>query len=153
MTAGINSKLNEKRYGSARQPFWLVPVDDTTRINDRMSSSATGADNNGEPLPSESSPSSPSSSPRKTSSLPQGAEGFFGLAVETRMGTQQGAQSAVFGSAAEEQLGRRFVAHEPFRISLEFHSVASLKDKQRLYSSTFFHAGVSRTFACNLERC
>lgn len=147
LTVGINSKLDvskQKRISCwSTQPFYLVPVDDTTRINERL---PTHAGVEPELLMDEAGASDSPSPQRKHSTLPRGAEGFFGLGVETRRGTLGGPKSAVvFGSSAEEQLERRFVAHEPFRTSVEFWlgGVNALKDKQRVYSSTFFFAGVS----------
>lgn len=105
--------------------YFLVPVDDTTRINDG-------------PMPGAAEPAPKA----KPSSLPTGAEAFFGLALETRSGGD-GAARGVFGTLEEAAVGRRFVPYEPFRFSAEFWGVGELREKQRLYSETFFYGGVS----------
>lgn len=91
-------------------------------------------------------PGAPESSPKaKPSTLATGAEAFFGLALETRLGAD-GPSPGVIGTREEATAGRRFVPYEPFRFSAEFWGVGELREKQRLYSETFFYAGVSPLF-------
>ncbi|KAK4049650.1 hypothetical protein OIV83_003925 [Microbotryomycetes sp. JL201] len=121
-----------RQNGPDWRPYYLVPVDDTTRINERPATSSESSENVAETA----SPPTP----KKPSTLPRGPEHFFGLALETRAGTV-GPVSFVYGTADEADSDRRWVAHEPCRVSIEFWGVQALKDKQRLYSSTFFYAG------------
>lgn len=134
LTTSIDPHLTTLKHQRDRTPFYLVPVDDTTRINERTPSSADGSEPGAivDPL----------STARRPTTVPRGVDGFFGLALEMRIGTR-GPKAAVFGTEDEALLGRHFVAFEPCRVGVEFWGVAHLKDKQRLYSSTFFYAGVS----------
>lgn len=132
----IDPSLRQSKCSEDEQQlFYLIPVDDTTRINERPSV-VEGA---------EGSLGAEASSPRRSSTVSRGAEAFFGLAMETRLGTR-GPKPAVFGTEEEAAMGRQFVAHEPCRVGVEIWGVSGLKDKQRLYSSTFFYAGVSRAW-------
>lgn len=127
LTAVIDPTLDPDRLGSQHhQRFFLVPSDDTARINDG-------------PLPGEQGHAGSGGAPAKAkaSSLPGGPEGFFGLALETRWGARGG----VFGSPEEERLARRFVGCEPCRVAVEFWNVGELRDKQRLYSRTWDYNG------------
>lgn len=131
LATSIDPHLNIRKHGADQRNFYLIPVDDTTRINERTPASSEGGE-----------AAELSTSPRKPSTVPRGVDGFFGLALETRLGTK-GPKSAVFGTEDEAMAGRTFVAYEPCRVGVEFFGVGNLKDKQRLYSSTFFYAGVS----------
>ena len=127
LTALIQPAIDPAQVGASHQHrFFLVPADDTARLNDG-------------PLPGEMPQAGPGGVPAKAkpSSLPAGPEGFFGLALETRWGALGG----VFGTAEEERLGRRFVGFEPCRVAVEFWRVDELRDKQRLYSRTWFYQG------------
>lgn len=130
LATSIDPHLNARKHGRDQRNFYLIPVDDTTRINERSPTSSEGG-NGAEPSPT----------PRRPSSIPRGVDGFFGLALETRIGTK-GPKPAVFGTEDEAIAERSFVAYEPCRVGVEFWGVGNLKDKQRLYSSTFFYAGV-----------
>lgn len=131
LAASIDPHLNTRKHGRGQLNFYLIPVDNTTRINERSPASSEGGEG------AELSPS-----PRKPSTVPRGVDCFFGLALETRLGTK-GPKLAVFGTEDEAIAGRTFVAYEPCRVGVEFWGVGNLKDKQRLYSSTFFYAGVN----------
>ncbi|KAK4056185.1 hypothetical protein OIO90_002916 [Microbotryomycetes sp. JL221] len=139
---GLMSRIDprmEWHEGDDCRPYYLVPVDDTTRINPVQhavdSAEATAAS----AASTSSEPPTPAVA-RKPSTLPRGAENFFGLALETRLGTV-GPVSRVYGAEEEVAEERNWVAHEPCRVSIEFWGVQALKDKQRLYSSTFHYAG------------
>jgi hypothetical protein len=127
LSALINPDLDGAKTGSSRR-YFLVPIDDTTRLNDG-------------PLPG-SSTRIDSPSQAKVPTLPTGPNAFFGLALETRTGSDS-SPGEVLGSVEESVVGRRFVPYEPCRFSAEFWGVGDLREKQRLYSSTFFYAGVS----------
>lgn len=106
----INPNLKPEQYGELHhQRYFLVPADDTARLNDG-------------PLPGEPPVAGPGGAvvKPKPSSLPGGAEGFFGLALETRWGARGG----VFGTAEEERVGRSFVGFEPCRVAVEFWNVS-----------------------------
>ncbi|KAM0791547.1 hypothetical protein ACM66B_005995 [Microbotryomycetes sp. NB124-2] len=133
---GLVSQINPARTlrdGDDSRPYYLLPVDDTTRINEKPSINSETPENAAEVAPAPATP-------KKPSTLPRGPNNFFGLALETRPGTV-GPVASVYGSADEVDRDRRWVAHEPCRVSIEFWGVQALKDKQRLYSSTFFYAG------------
>ncbi|KAI5477083.1 hypothetical protein MNV49_006882 [Pseudohyphozyma bogoriensis] len=123
----INPSLDDTLSGIAKRPYYLVPVDDTVRLND------------GPPPGSSEAPVDPALK-FKSSMLPSGPAGFFGLGLETRLGSP-GPKSGVFGTTEEQKALRRFVMFEPLRFSAEFWGVGDLKDKQRLYSQTFFLGG------------
>jgi hypothetical protein len=128
----IKPDLDERKRGLTIRPYYLVPVDDTTRINDRA------------PQPDvESSAPETMPSPKKLpSSLPKGVEGFFGLGLETRLGVWGGPNAGVFGTEEEELAARKFVPFEPCRIGMEFWGVQALKDKQRLCECSVLEARV-----------
>lgn len=109
------------------QRYFIVPVDDTARINESISAQSL-------------SPSIGTTT--KPPSLPSGANNFFGLALESRQGVG-GINPGVFRTVEEEDSKRRFISHEPFRFTAEFWGVGDLREKQRLYSQTFFYAGSS----------
>ena len=113
----IRSDLHLKP-GVPTRRYFLVPSDETSRINDSVTS--TSRDD-------VSAPTYPSGG---------GAETFFGLVVQTRMGTS-GPNPAVFGTREEQEKGRVWVKQEPFRISASFYNVGDLREKQRCYSKTF----------------
>ena len=106
----INPDLDPQQHGGPHQQrYFLVPADDTARLNDG-------------PLPGEVPVAGPNGAAvkAKPSSLPGGPEGFFGLALETRCGARGG----VFGTQEEEKVGRRFVGFEPCRVAVEFWNVS-----------------------------
>lgn len=127
LTCSINPLLDSSKYADSTRQFYLVPKDDTWRLNDG-------------PLPGTQSESD--SRPKKPSSLPCGPAGFFSLLKESRLGSS-GPPPFVFGTVEEQKALRRFVGFEPYRFSAEFWGVNKLtSDRQRLYSETVFLGGV-----------
>lgn len=100
LSTTINPSLKPNRRGQTSSPFFLVPIDDTTRIND----CSPNGDGEGDVSP-----------PKKAKGLPSGAEGFFGLGKETRLGVP-GSHGGVFGTEDEAAALRRFIQYEPLRI-------------------------------------
>ena len=75
---------------------------------------------------------------------PQGENSFFGLSATSKTALQIAARTPdpTYGlCGAPTTLAERWSKTEPFRFSVEFWGVDQLAEKERLYSTTHFHAG------------
>lgn len=111
-------------------PFYLVPVDETLRLNEVAST--------GLPLSEEQA----AAQRRKmTSAAP---DTLYGLVTRPIEGVVRPSAKVVRSVASDgSRQARRYTHVEPKRFCAEFWGVAELENKQRLYSETFFYAGVS----------
>lgn len=108
------------------QSYFYVPIDDTVRINESPA------------IATDDPPVTPLPLPRRLQKHEAGEHSFFGIGLQTRMGTC--GPNAVVLASSEEDLARSFVAAEPCRFATTFYNVADLQEK-RLYSPTFFYGG------------
>lgn len=127
LAASTSPSLLEEINRLPTTRFFLIPTDDTVKINDSDHRSG---------------PSSPSPTlihtPTRISADP---ESFFGLQTCSKLGVKG---AGVFvGEDELEDTERQFTPYEPCRFSAQFYNVSELREKQRLYSDTFFYAGVS----------
>ncbi|SCZ96099.1 BZ3500_MvSof-1268-A1-R1_Chr8-1g10003 [Microbotryum saponariae] len=130
----VNPHLDVNMPALGLQPFYRIPIDDTSRINDR----APHPDSTPSALGLGAPPPIP---PRKPSSpLSYGPDGFFGLAREQCLGTRGGPHRGVLPGSSLD-LSSEWVEYAPLRLSAEFWGVTALRDNARLYSNTFFYAG------------
>ncbi|SCV67214.1 BQ2448_5860 [Microbotryum intermedium] len=129
----VNPYLDVNVPALGLQPFYRIPIDDTSRINDRAPHpDSTPSLGLGPPSPIP---------PRKPNSpLSYGPDGFFGLAREQRLGTRGGPHRGVLPGSSLD-LSSEWVEYAPLRLSAEFWGVTALRDNARLYSNTFFYAG------------
>jgi hypothetical protein len=107
--------------------YWPIPTDTSLRIGE----TSNVAQNEGF-----FKPSAPHSSHR-----PMTAHNFFGIGSPRRTGEAILTDGSLSQSTPNPQAGSQWVAHQPFRFSVEFWGVDSLKERMRLHSQTVFYAG------------
>jgi hypothetical protein len=117
----------ESIHGSSREepPLWPVPADTSLRIGDPGETAMTDIS------------TSPSEPRDKSGQRPLSAENFFGIGnprttrerIAKKISSNNGSNST------------KWVPYEPFRFSVEFWGINSLKEKTRLYSHTIWYAG------------
>lgn len=113
-------------YG--HEVLWPVPVDTSLRIGDPGSAATTEDIFN------------PPSVRSRSTRRPVNVQTFFGIG-NPRRSRESFAQSDDTDPVSSSAKADKWVSYEPFRFSVEFWGVESLKEKTRLYSHTIFYAG------------
>lgn len=121
------SSADTSRKKSLKQFYWPIPSDTSLRIGEPSIASATES--------SFFSASPPRDQPGRRSVA---SHNFFGIGNPQRRGDT--IQSLSIETTTPNN-ANRWVGYEPFRFSVEFWGVDSLKEKTRLYSQTVFYAG------------
>ncbi|PVG01899.1 hypothetical protein CPB86DRAFT_780769 [Serendipita vermifera] len=106
-------------------PLWPVPADTSLRIGDPGEAAITDI------------PTSPSEPRDKSGQRPLSVDNFFGIGHPK---TTRG-RIATKLSSDNPNTSTKWVPYEPFRFSVEFWGINSLKEKTRLYSHTIWYAG------------
>ena len=123
--------IDEIKQQSSKTACWPIPTDTSLRIGEP---SAGNTNSNEDPFNS----ISPQEQPGRRLVA---ARNFFGI------GNPRRTKSTILSDASPSQAEKKpstatqWVSYEPFRFSVEFWGVQSLKEGTRLYSQTVFYAG------------
>lgn len=151
--AGIRSAspMGQSFFGNtfnspADRSYWPIPIDNTVRIGDAVSQAI--AFQPYQPLP-DLGPAFPGMDVKPSNDIKPAIQGFnsggeanfFGFGPSARTGREI-QNTYEMGSTKPEAKGDgMWSRYEPFRFSVEFWNVEKLREKDRAYSKTVFHAG------------
>lgn len=115
----ILEKSNKEDIAST---YWPVPIDTSVRIGEQASTASNEELFN-------------PTSRDKTGQRPLTVQNFFGI------GSARKTTEECSNSTKGVDSNVKWVPHEPFRFSVEFWGVDSLKEKSRMHSQTIWYAG------------
>jgi hypothetical protein len=123
------SSNESNQTNTGHDAYWPVPIDTSLRIGDPGSAAPT------------EDFFSPSSARSSAGCRSVSARNFFGIGNPRRAKSSftSGNNDALMIASSTKP--GKWVPYEPFRFSVEFWGVESLKEKTRLYSHTIFYAG------------
>jgi hypothetical protein len=123
------SSVNGTKNKSPEAPYWPIPTDTSLQIGETGSSILNEGFFN---------TSTPHSSSRSVA-----VHNFFGIGNPRRTGDAIRSDQSLSQITPTPHASGHWVPYQPFRFSVEFWGVDSLKERMRLYSQTVFYAGSS----------